>query len=279
MRPLLFFLLSLFISTTFSSCGETERDQDLETLTAREVALSYHVFDDALREVHRFAMRDSLLNDTGIVQRFNSCIEDAYVSDTVAVFPLYLTINYGGDTNICDDGFNRFGVIRAAFSGKYLNKSTVVTVTFDEYYKDQFRIDGTVILTNLGLNSDGYMMFDWEVIDGHITGINTNITWEGEHEKTWVAGRSFESQSNVDDDIFHIEGISKGRNSRGNTFENEITNPYVADYSCQWFTAGTSSLDIPNLEARRLNFGLTTECDNLLIERRNNTYLEVEIPY
>lgn len=277
MRSTIILLLSLSLTLLFNGCDKTERDQDLETLTAREVALSYHVFDDALREVHRFAMRDSLLNDTGILQRFNSCIADAYVSDTVAVFPLYLTINY--DTNICDDGFYRYGIIRAAFSGKYLNKGTVVTVTFDEYYKDQFKIDGTILLTNLGLNADGYMMHDWEVIAGHITGINTNITWEGEHERTWVAGRSFESQGNVDDDIFHIEGNCSGRNSRGNTFENEITNPYVSDYSCQWFTAGTSDLNIPNLEARRLNFGETTECDNIVIERRNNTYFEVEIPF
>src|SRR5688572_3032520 len=89
------------ISLISFGCRKSERDNDTETLAVQENALANHIFDDAFREVHRFAMRDSLLNDTGINQWFNSCILDATVSDTVAIFPLILTINYGDQGKLC----------------------------------------------------------------------------------------------------------------------------------------------------------------------------------
>jgi hypothetical protein len=263
----------------FPSCDKTDRDEDIETLTARENALAYHLFDDAFREMHRVAMRDSLLNDTGIGQWFNGCIKRATVSDTVAVFPLNLTINYGDAREICDDGFTRFGIIRATFSGKYLNKGTSVEVTFENYEKDFYKISGTSTLTNLGLNSDGYITYSWIVEDALIKGINTNIEWEGKHTRTWVAGRSKESQGLVDDDVFQISGVASGRNSRGNTFTNEITQIYVSDLSCQWFPTGRSELNIPNLELRTINYDTGDSCNNTFYERRNNTYFVVEIPF
>ena len=262
-----------------SGCNNSERDEDLETLTAREVSLAYHIFDDAFREVHRFAMRDPLINDTGIDLEFESCIKRATVSDTAAIFPLYLEINYGGKDNLCDDGFERFGILEASFSGKYLNKGTVVEITFDEYYKDDFNVKGTSRITNLGLNSNGYMTYLWEVEGGRITSTNTDYTWEGVHRKYWVAGRSNNSQGEVDDDVFLIKGIATGRNTRGNTFVNEITEAYTSDLSCQWFTSGRSGISVPNLEYRTLNYGESADCDNKLIERRNNTYFHLEIPY
>lgn len=277
--PLRFIALLLIATSLLSGCNRSERDTDLETLTARENALAYHIFDDAFREVHRFAMRDSLINDTGINQWFNSCIVKTIVSDTVAVFPLYLTINYGGDGITCDDGFLRYGKLLAAFTGKYLNKGTVVTITFDGYRKDVFDVDGTMTIYNLGLNEDGHMRYSWYVEEGKITGINTNIDWNGTHSKIWIAGRSFDSQGKVDDDIYTIDGYAEGRNSRGNTFTNTVTEPYVADFSCQWFTTGQSTLTIPNLQTRYIKYGESTDCDNLLYERRDQTFIEVDIPY
>lgn len=278
-RNITFIVVLVGIFGFISSCNKSERDEDIETLTSRENALAYHIYDDVLREIHRVAMRDSLLNDTGIKQWFNGCIKRVTVSDTVAVFPLSLTINYGDARKICDDGFTRFGIIRANFSGKYLNKGTVVDVSFENYEKDNYKVFGTAKLTNLGLNSDGYTTYSWVVEDANIKGINTNIQWEGKHTRTWVAGRSNESQGLVDDDVFQISGIATGRNSRGNTFTNKITEVYVSNYSCQWFLTGRSELTIPNLEFRTINYNTGDSCNNTLYERRNNTYFLVEIPY
>lgn len=285
------FIVILLVSVVALGCNDSERDEDLETLTVREMSLAYHILDDAWREVHRIAMQDTLIGspDSATIKGYflNSCVEEINMSDTAAVFPLYMSIKYGfkdyslkeNETKICDDGFRRYGRINASFTGKYLNKGSVVEITFQDYAKDDFKVEGVSRMTNLGLDSDGYMRFLWEVEDCRITSVNTDFTWEGTHEYTWVAGRSIEDQGQVFDDVFKITGFSEGRNSRGNTFSNEVTEVYLCDYSCQWFTSGRSILNIPNLEVRTLNYGDAGKCDNIVIERRNNTYFDVEIPY
>jgi len=274
-----FILITILGLVGLGSCRKSERDSDSELLAVQENAIAYHVFDDAFREVHRFAMRDSLLNDTGIKQRFNSCMKKATLSDTVAVFPLYLTLNYRDEGQICDDGFQRYGKLMASFSGKYLNKFTTIVITFEDYVKDEFSVSGTMTYQNLGLNSDGHMRYSWTVEDGLITSVNTNFSWSGTHTLVWVAGRSEDSQGIVDDDVFLIDGFAEGRSTRGNTFSNEINGNYTSDLGCQWFTSGRSILEIPNLIPRTINYGVSTECDNILIARRNDTYYEVRIPY
>lgn len=271
------FLVSLLLLSLFGGCRKTERDDDTETLAAQNCALAYHLFDDAVREVHRFAMRDSLLNDTGLIQKFNSCIKSAKLSDTVAIFPLYLTLNYGAEGKECLDTFQRYGIIKAVFSGKHQNKGTEIIIEFEDYRRGDFTVEGSMTLVNLGLNDDGYMRYSWEVVDGLITGVNTNIEWTGDHTLTWVAGRSVESQDDIDDDVFEIRGTSDGRSSRGNTFHNEITTAYVSANDCEWFTNGRSLMTIPNLLDRNVNYG-EGECENLFYLRRNDTYFEVLVP-
>lgn len=275
LKHLLFVLVVL--SSLFASCRKSERDEDLETLSARENALAQHIFDDAFREVHRFAMRDSLLNDTGIIQWFDDCIDKASLSDTVPVFPLYLTLNYADQGITCNDGFERYGLIKASFSGKYLNMTTEVVISFEGYRKDIFTVEsGIVTIENMGLNDDAQRYYQVVVEDALITGSNVKIDWSGTFIMTWVGGSS--TPGVIDDDIFHITGYSGGRNTRGNTFYHTINEPYVSDLGCQWFVSGTSTIEIPNLQTRTLNYG-EGACENVLHERRDNTYFSVEIPY
>ena len=279
-RPILkyFSILALIAlsSAIFNSCTKAERDEDTETISARDNALAYHIFDDAFRQVHRFAMRDTLLNDTGLIQKRDVCIRKGTLSDTVAIFPLYLNLNYSDDTANCDDGSDRYGVILASFSGKYLNEGTDITIDFDGYRKDLYDVEGKIIVSNMGLNTDGRRYYKLVVTDGEITGNNIDVKWEGEHEMVWVAGSSTDEE--YEDDIFQISGEAKGRASKGNSFENEITSVYISDLSCPWFQSGKSELTIPNLQLRYIDYGTTGTCDNVISQTRDLTTFEVEIP-
>lgn len=271
------FAIIVAISAAFVGCQKSERDLDTETLAARDNAIAYHIFDDAFREVHRFAMRDSLLNDTGIKIWYDKCIKKATLSDTVAVFPLYLTLNFGNDTARCNDGFQRFGFIRATFTGKYLNKDTEIAISFDNYRKDDFYVSGEMLVKNLGLNGDGRRQYSVKVTDGLITSNNIRIDWQADHLMTWVAGSS--TDGIIDDDIFEVTGSASGRNSRGNTFTNGIYIAYTDDLSCQWFKSGESELNVPNLQTRYIKYGNDGTCDNRFTQWRDNSTFEVTIPY
>lgn len=281
MRPLrqVSFLIvsSLILIGIVVSCNKSDRDEDIETLAARDYALAHHIFDDAFREVHRFAMRDSLLNDTGLIIWFDDCIYRALLDDTVAVFPLNLTLNYSDQGIQCNDGFFRYGIINAEFTGKYLNKGTTVTITFEGYRKDIYDVSGTIHITNLGLNADAKRQYRMTIEEGLITGPNIEIEMAGEFVMVWSDGSSTDSA--IDDDVFLISGLCWGENSRGSTFTNEITTRYTNKLGCQWFVSGRSEMNIQNLNTRYLNFGDIDSCDNRLLSRRNNTYFKIDIPY
>ena len=275
----LFLVSSVSIITSLSSCNKSDRDEDVETLAARDYALAHHIFDDAFRQVHRFAMGDTLLNDTGILQSLDDCLDrrTTFLSDTVAVFPLTLNLNYGDKGAPCYDNGFRYGKITASFSGKYLNKGTLISFTFQGYKKDIYDVSGQLFVLNKGINSQGQRYYTFIIQDGLITGTNINIEIDGTFNYQWVSGSS--TDTDFEDDVFEIDsGMVEGRNSRGSSFTNEITEKYTSDFSCPHFLTGRSAMDVQNLISRTLNYGELNECDNILISRRNNTYLEVEIP-
>ncbi len=276
LRYILFLLVAA--STVYTSCRKSERDEDLETLSARDNALAYHIFDDAWREVHRVAMQDTLLGyyDSNLIRRPNACIQRLIISDTVPVFPLELTINYSDVGEVCNDGFQRFGVIKATFGARYITASSTIIIGFDGYRKDDFDVEGLITVRNLGFDND-QPVYSIQVEDGRITGNNIDIEWEGIHTYRWVQGSA--TYSSIFDDVFRVTGVATGENSRGVPFTNEITSAYEADLSCQWFTKGRSELTVQNLSPRFINYEDTNACNNILVARRNNTYLDVEIPF
>lgn len=263
-----------------TACNKSDRDEDREVLSAEENALAHHIYDDAFRQIHRFAMGDTLLNDTNITQQsLDQCFDrrNTGLSDTAAIFPLTLKMDWGEDTTRCFDNEVRYGVIRTVFTGKYLNKGSVYTLNFEGYRKDVYDVEGTLTITNLGLNSQGKREYTFVLEDGHIVGRNKDFTYSGTFVYVWASGSS--TETDFTDDIFEVtEGFSTGKNTRGGVFINEITAPYVADFNCAHFIAGRSYMEVENLVPRTNNYGDDNFCDNVLISRRFNTYIDVEIP-
>ena len=272
-------LLCLGFFALLAGCNKSDRDEDKEILSARDYALAHHIFDDAFRQVHRFAMGDTLLNDTSVKQSLDACLDrrTTSLSDTVALFPLMLNLNYGDKGTPCYDNGLRYGRILASFSGKYLNKGTLITFSFDGYRKDIYDVSGKLTVINQGINNQGRRYYTFIIQEGLITGTNINIQLDGTFSYQWVSGSS--TETDFTDDVFEIDsGMVAGRNSRGSSFTNEVTAKYTSDFSCPHFVTGRSYMQVQNLIDRTLNYGEINDCDNVLISRRNNTYLEVEIP-
>jgi len=274
--PLWITILLIGVSVSYTSCNKSDRDDDRETLSARDYALAHSLFDDAFRQVHKFAMRDTVLNDTSMTQRKDPCLKKGYISDSVLTFPNELVLNYGDEGKECHDQFTRYGTIYANYTGRHLSKGTTITIQFDGYRRGNYDVTGIVTVKNAGLNADARRMFTMEITDGLVVGPNTNIDFNADFVLAWVDGSSTEDA--YEDDVFEVYGYAEGRNSRGSAFTNEITTRYESALNCEWFQKGRSAMTVQNLIPRNLNFETDSACDNLLYSRRNNTFLEVEIP-
>lgn len=179
--------------------------------------------------------------------------------DTLAV-PRVMTIDFGEVNCLCNDGKYRRGQIIVTFTGRYRRPGAVITHTFRQYYVNDNHVQGTKVMTNLGLNEQGLMVFQHEV-QGSITFAADGrvVSWVSEKTRTWIEGRETPGWR---DDVFLIEGNSTASSSGGGSMTRVITNPLRRELNCRWFVSGTIITTPGERPERTLDFG-DGSCDNL----------------
>lgn len=268
-------IVVFLISMLGYSCNDSERDEDDETVASHDNALAEVLFNDLIRQVHQVAMRDTILNDTGLVQDLDICMDSAVRSSDVAIFPIELVIYYGPENTICTDGRERRGKIRATFSGRYTSSFSKVSIVPVSYFVDDIRVTGTVDIENTGFSDAGNRSYIVEVTDGVLEAQDLNVNWESLTARQWTSGA--DSDENVVDDVFTItSGSTTGRNTKGNTFTSSIQKSQRFEIGCKWFTRGVLQLEVPNLATRTVNYG-NGNCDNALTVTRNATTYNVTV--
>jgi len=175
------------------------------------------------------------------------------------VSPKLLTIDFGEENCLCNDGKYRRGKILITFTGRYFEEGTVITTGFDNYFVDDNHVDGTKILTNMGQNDDGHPYFTI-VVNGviYLADDAGTISWNANKTRTWIEGYTTRKKM---DDVYLIEGDAEGIRASGFTWEREILNPLRKEMSCRWIVSGTVEIRPQDLPVRLLDFGDGT-CDN-----------------
>ncbi len=274
-----YFSISLLIGLIvigFGACRDSERDLDDETESSRDFATMQNLLNDAFKQVHRVALYDSVLNDTGIVQLIDTnCLDTFYTTTGLNQFPTTLVLNYGtGYGPACLDGRYRKGEIRARFTSKYTNPNAIITFTFDNYWVDLYKLDGTMVMTGLGNGN-----YTVSVTDGSVfwtpSVLEFTVTYDGSYTLEREDGTA---TLDPEDDIFRISsGVGSGVNSRGNTYTANVTDPLRVALSCSWMIDGGVRLKPSNLQTRDLDFG-SGACDSRLMITINNREFEATIP-
>lgn len=178
--------------------------------------------------------------------------------DTVSN-PHAITIDFGTANCMCIDGRNRRGKIMASYTGHYQNSGTVIAITFDNYFVDDNKIDGTKTITNQGLNNSGNLVYKVEV-NGQIVRANNGgtATWISTRYREWKEGAG--TPLNILDDVYAITGTASGTNVQGKAYTITITQELIRKMNCRWFESGKLSLTQGNLPAITLDYG-STGCD------------------
>lgn len=179
--------------------------------------------------------------------------------DTTSM-PYVLTIDFGEENCLCNDGRYRRGKILVSFTGRYRHPGTVITTGFDNYFVNDNQVDGTKVLTNMGTNDSGHPYFTisvtgviYKALDGG------TVSWNSERVREWIEG--YET-GNKWDDVYLITGYANGIRPNGNTWETEIINDLRVELNCKYIVSGTVEIRPEGLSARLLDFG-DGECDNI----------------
>ncbi|MBC7850082.1 MAG: hypothetical protein H7Y31_10115 [Chitinophagaceae bacterium] len=190
-------------------------------------------------------------------------------------FPLQVTLDFGAG---CEgrDGRTRKGKIMIVYSGPLFVPGKSATTTFDGYYVNDIKVEGTHRISNTSTQS--VKSFRVEVIGAKLTKLNGNFTqWNSDRTLSQIEGLG--TPLFPLDDVLKLEGSSNGSVKKGDRFlqwSAIIQEPLIKKFTCRWIAKGVIILSKSNSPVAELNYG-TGNCDNKATLSVNGQVLEITL--
>jgi hypothetical protein len=249
-----------FIALVFAtSCAK--RKANKETTAFEDNALAEVGFNDALK-VAEAAISDSSLNKSNLFKsNFGSCATFSITPPASSpTFPKTLVVDFGVDGCADAAGITRKGKITVTLSDKYRNVGSVATLTTDNYYVQEYKVEGVKTVTNKGENARGNLEYSVEIKNGKVTYPNGDITTlESSRLREWVEGQN--TVLNPFDDVYSITGTANGNSREQRKYTLTITSPLIIQLNCRWIKKGALEIQPEDLKLRVVDYG-DGACDN-----------------
>ena len=261
MKTKVFLMMTALTVFSFFSC--TKDTNPIEQASADLVD------DDAVTEVAYEDVFNTVDNATIIMENlgllkgdFESAIVLVDSCPTITIstgaFPKTITINYGtGCTGF--NGSTRSGKIIITVTDHRAVVNSMRTVTFDNYYFNGIKIEGTKELKNLGPNANQNIVISDKLTDGKLTlPDGKTITRSVNHQREWIFGWSTKT---IWDDECLITGTATGTNINGISYTNTILTGLDWKRVCEFIVSGTVKFERTGVDPVVLDYG-TGDCDN-----------------
>ncbi len=273
------FLLILSLLLTVASCKKDEETEpekepiDNQTTASRDNNNAENIFGDIKRVVEE-AVNDEGQSNPGSGSKltgysFGNCalvsVNTTWADTTV--WPKTVTIDFGTSNCTGNNGVNRRGKIIVVVSDRYRNPGSVLTVTTDNYYVNDHKVDGVKTLTNNGRNAANNLTFTVQVSNGIVTyPSGSTFNWQSTRTNEWIEGESTTLFTNgfagVCDDVYLITGNASGTNVNDLSFTVNITSALRKEMCCRWIVSGALDIIPQGKLTRSVNYGNGT-CDHI----------------
>jgi hypothetical protein len=253
----LFIYASLGLITTviFSACSkkdstdDTAKDQPTAITLTTASSISEALYDDVFNQVSFEAEAN---NVSGRLATGCATVTLSPADNTT--FPKTMTIDFG--TGCTVNGITRKGKLIVNLTGKLRTAGSVLTVNFENYYVNEFKLEGTFSITNN--TTTNALSFTTQTTNGKLTypaGL-LYYTHSGSHTYTQTAGTSTPSFL---DDSWSVTGTGTTASSLNETLTVTIKTPLVKPLTCGAIVSGSEDFQY-NSVSGSLNFGDGT-CD------------------
>ncbi|HXC03302.1 MAG TPA: hypothetical protein VNZ86_01045 [Bacteroidia bacterium] len=274
-KGFLFLALSGFL---ISGCKKNSTT-DTDTTASNENAFSESTYNDA-GNISDQAASNSMSsfrngNDPGYL--LSSCATITRDSSNHSN-PDTIVVSFGATNCLCKDGRYRRGIIFITYTKPhYWDSLNVITITFQNYYVNDYGVSGTKTITNRGRIS-GQPTYDVTVTNGMITKPSGgSFTWNATRERKQIAGQN--TPFWWGDDKYSFTGSANGVSSNGNGYNAVIVSPLIRDFSClvpRWFTQGILDFTPTGKATRVIDFGSGT-CDDICTVTINSTVYTIHM--
>jgi hypothetical protein len=268
-----------FASVTFSGCKKDNEDNLSVTpktqssdngSEANENFIASSSFDDAAGMmtygVARTAFAGTLIT---LPVNFPENIVEAFQAPCATVtygLPNTATIDFGpGCTD--NNGNHRSGLIKIQWRGDITDVGTVYSITFNNYYFNYNKIEGTVEVTNQGRNSAHNITFN-VVANGSVTVLDPSVSSDKSPASMRYAGKTMTYSSyntiewiarttndNIEPQRYLIHGRSEGKTLDGRLYSTQILVPLNKEKGFPFYTNGTQQITFKGGDVRTVDYG------------------------
>jgi len=284
-----YFTVACLAALTFvSSCKKTEEISTTDTDTVIESAQGDETVTDTFNDLFLISSQDVSLfeapvnNSTGIATDANTSsswlipnttCRTVTVSPSGNVFPKSVTIDYGTG---CDDGGKlKKGKIIAVFSGRFKQAGTTINISFDNFYINGDKIEGTKSIVNNGPNTAENYSFTVTINHTRIrttSGTSNTSTLTAVKTITWIEN----SNTSPTDDEFSMSGSLSATSAGGKTYSYTTLEPLVKKVACLYISSGKLLINITGRPQLTLDYG-TGDCDNKATISANGKTKEITL--
>ena len=208
------FTVSSVLLLTSCQKNEDEVDSEIETTfkMSEDQAISESLNDDANVVFFETSINAGLYRTSQPVQTTNSLSCATVTVTPQNSFPKTIVIDFGaGCTSI--DGVSRKGKINIVLSDYVHNNGSNAVMTFDNYFVQGFKVEGTITWTNT--STPNGISWTRQITNGKVTTPLNGYYWlhEGIKYVTQTAGSS--TPLNLLDDVYSVTGNHTVTNPAG----------------------------------------------------------------
>lgn len=267
-------ILLLAFSCVFFSCEKFKEEPRFTDFVQviKDDAYVQSIFDDvqSITEVEHASSQENALE-----KQYNQDLPTVTVDageNGFADSAWTITIDYG-DGIPGRYGWIRKGKIIVDVQGFYRFKGAKRTMSFENYYVNDNKVEGTHTVTNIGFDStEMAYVFQVTVRDAIVTKTdNTTITWSSDRIRKWTAG--YDTPLVISDDVYAVTGSAHGVNSEGKPFTKTIIEPLIIYMNCQYIQDGSIDITVQDTKTASLDFGYSEgagSCDEHVKLTYNN---------
>jgi len=255
-------MIAAIVMLSFFSC---KKDSTLIDQTVVDLADDDAVSDAVYEDVFNTADNATIILDQmakSIDSKSENTLSDSCPVITIThpasvLWPKTVTVDYGtGCTGFNDN--TRSGKIIIEVTGPRLQTGSKRTITFDNYFFNEIRVEGTKVLENKGYNSNQNLLVSVKLTGGKLTlPDGKTIERSFDHQREWTAGLL---TKNIWDDECLITGTATGKNINDVVYTNTIISALHWKRVCRFIVAGVVSMERDGKDVIELNYG-SGECD------------------
>jgi hypothetical protein len=279
MKTKIYVMIAAMVMLSFSSCNKDSSSVDQSsTDLADDDAVASLAFDDVFNTVDNATILMENLTGTGKGDFASGIVLTDQCPTTIISsggFPKTITIDYGKGCS----GFNgstRSGKIIINVTDKRNVVNATRTVTFDNYFFNGIKIEGTKEIKTVGLNNNGNMVITDKLTGGKLTlPDGKTISRTVDHQREFTAGWNTKT---IWDDECLITGTATGININGVAYTNTIVTALHWERVCEFIVSGTIKFERTGVDPVVLDYG-TGVCDAKATVTRGTQSKEITLKH